>query len=98
MLFPGRILVRFELQTPPDSAPALVVRVLDVLTPVQCLQPTFDFIKRPVPGELLSCSRIRTALPEGVELPGEAYVPFTYDLRKNRDGKDVAEFAGISLS
>ena len=97
MLFAGRILVRFELQTSPESGPALVVRVLDVLTPVECLQPALDFIKRPVPGELLSCSRNLTALPKGVELPDDAYEPFAYNLRKYKEGKDIAKFAGIYL-
>ena len=96
MLLAGRILVRFELQTPPDSTPALVVRVLDVLTPVQCLQPAFDFIKRPVPGELLSCTRSTTAIQDE-ELSDDDYRLISYDLRTGRHGRDVAKFAGITL-
>ena len=73
-----------------------MVRVLDVLTPVECLQSAFDFIKRPVPGELLSCTRNSAAIQDE-ELSDDDYRLISYDLRTRRYGRDVAKFAGITL-
>ena len=92
----GRISARFELKTLPDSTPALVVRVLDVLTPVECHQPNLDFIKRPMAGELLSCTRKRKNV-QFANLSDDDYRLISYNLRKRKYGKDIAKFAGITL-
>ncbi|PPR00190.1 hypothetical protein CVT26_009042 [Gymnopilus dilepis] len=94
--YTGRIRVRFELKTLPDSTPALVVRVLDVLTPVECHQPNLDWIKRPTPGELLSRIRKRTNVPLA-NLSDDDFRPISYDLQNRKCGKDIAKFAGITM-
>ena len=73
------------------------MRVLEVLTPVKCLQPDLDWVKRPVLGELLSCIR-EPKIAQSVQSSDEAYRPMFYDLRERRNGKNVAHFFGISLS
>jgi hypothetical protein len=55
---PGTILIRFEKSALPQHVhkPALVVRVLDILSPVKCVIPSTDF-QMPEKGQLITKRR-----------------------------------------
>lgn len=91
-LFVGCLLVRLELSGPQTLKQGLVLRILDVLAPVQCLRPEHDFLEPPVPGELLMTSTKPKRHPRRREPK-----PLFYSLTTRQDGKDIAEFAGISF-
>ncbi|PPQ76692.1 hypothetical protein CVT26_004476 [Gymnopilus dilepis] len=89
--YTGRILVRLELEHLDPIGPGLVLRVLSVLKPVECLRPDYDFLRAPSPGELLAHSAQLNR-----RWFGDSTRPLFYPLRSRKDGKDIARFAGIS--
>ncbi|KAF8893721.1 hypothetical protein CPB84DRAFT_1826009 [Gymnopilus junonius] len=87
--YTGRILARLELSHSPER-PAkyrgVVVRVLEVLEPLECLRPELSAFQSPVPGHLLMRKkRVGSYL---VERPLISY------LSARKDGQIIAEFAG----
>ncbi|KAF8896851.1 hypothetical protein CPB84DRAFT_1201094 [Gymnopilus junonius] len=86
--YTGRVLVRFELFLAKSPEPRLALRILDVLTPVQCLDPVYECLEPPVPGKLLRSSTKRFSRQVKAR-------PLFHPLRTKNGGKDIAEFAGI---
>ncbi|KAF8910490.1 hypothetical protein CPB84DRAFT_1743350 [Gymnopilus junonius] len=92
--YTGQLLVRFELSTVPSVLSAsrgpkkcLVVRVLEVMTPFRCLAfPEYDLLEEPIPGGLLMRRPSRSRMLE----------PVLYNLEGRKDGRIIAEFAGIA--
>lgn len=75
-LFQGTVLARFEKSDLPEHAHKRVVvtRVLDILSPVQCLIPDYDFyVQLPASGQLIA-RRKRTSgyRPWSIDISGES--------------------------
>ncbi|KAF8893722.1 hypothetical protein CPB84DRAFT_1312848 [Gymnopilus junonius] len=88
--YTGRIRVRLELSYVGAGSiekQGLVLRVLEVLSPLKCLNAEYDLLKYPVPGELLMRSK---KVDDGSERP------LFYPLRTRKDGEIIAKFAGIN--
>ncbi|KAF8871410.1 hypothetical protein CPB84DRAFT_1754024 [Gymnopilus junonius] len=89
--YAGQLLVRFELSTvlsaSKGSEKCLVVRVLEVMTPFRCLaSPEYDLLEEPIPGGLLMRRSSRSRKLE----------PLLYNLEGRKDGRIIAEFAGMA--
>ncbi|KAF8876616.1 hypothetical protein CPB84DRAFT_1828985 [Gymnopilus junonius] len=86
----SRILVRLELYGLGTLELGLVLRILEVLTPVQGLDPAYDFLQSPTSGDLLTTSakHLHRAWKSS---------PVIYPLTTRCNGQVIAEFAGISL-
>ncbi|KAF8968777.1 hypothetical protein BDZ97DRAFT_328448 [Flammula alnicola] len=87
-LYTGRVRARFEASTLPEHAhrPALVLRVLEELTPVKCVVPDYDgFVAKPRPGELFA-KKYRQM----------GYVPWSYSLSNRVYSKTLAEFIRLT--
>lgn len=86
----GRILARLELSEPfttPAIEQRVVLRVLDILKPLQSLRPNNDFLEPLVPGGLLMRKNY-----------SRANTPLSCSLKKRSDGRNIAEFAGLHWS
>ncbi|KAF8906991.1 hypothetical protein CPB84DRAFT_1769157 [Gymnopilus junonius] len=88
--YTGRMLVRLEPYRLEFEEPGLVLRILEVVTPLRCLDPAYDFLQPPVPGDLL-----RTSIKR-LHYKGKSS-PLFYSLTARDNGNAIAEFAGISL-
>ncbi|KAF8968779.1 hypothetical protein BDZ97DRAFT_328499 [Flammula alnicola] len=88
--YTGRVRVRFEISTLPEHAndPALVLRVLDELTPVKYVDPNYDgYVCRPSPGELLTKRR-----------ENGSYRPWSYSFTKRAHGEIMSKFIRLTDS
>ncbi|KDR82904.1 hypothetical protein GALMADRAFT_238550 [Galerina marginata CBS 339.88] len=88
--YKGLVRVRFELSTLPEHTaigPTLVMRCLDLLTPVECVSKAYDnFLQRPEPGQLF-LRRQRDG----------NYRPWAYPLKNRAHGEAIKDFLRLTL-